>query len=80
MKKVFLSAAAIAVTFVALAFSPVEKNNALDDAQALKLVDLESEAGTCDTKYRTETDFSECNRIHTPPTEVEAKTSVLNNY
>lgn len=80
MKKVFLSAAAISVAFVAFAFAPAEKNDLLNDAQTLTEVELASETGICDAKYRTERDFSECNRITTPPSEVEIQTNILGKY
>lgn len=80
MKKIFISTAAIAVAFLTFAFSPVEKNNGMDNAQTLSQVDFEKESGICDTKYRVENDFSECNRITTLPSVLAVQSSILRKY
>lgn len=82
MKKVFLSAAAIAVVFATFAFSPADKNNLLDDAQAVTQQELKAETGTCDTKYKTQETFSECDRTHTdaPAPIRDIQERVLSEY
>lgn len=64
MRKSILSAAAIAVSFVAFAFAPVEKNNAMENALSYEIAELSSEAGTCSTRYKTQESFSECDVDH----------------
>ncbi|MEO1033803.1 MAG: hypothetical protein AAFX55_20640 [Bacteroidota bacterium] len=80
MKKVFLSVTAIAVAFVTFAFSPTEKNNLLDDAQTLSGFELARAAATCDTKYKTQETFTECDRVHTDPIEEEVQSEILGDY
>lgn len=80
MKKIIFSAAAISVTFVAFAFAPADKNNLLSEAQTLSEVEFTRESSFCDTKYRTEKDFSECNRITTLPSELEIQSNILGEY
>ncbi len=80
MKKVFLSAVAIAVVFVAFAFTPSEKNNLLDDAQVLSELEVARETGTCDTKYRVQETFSECDRVHTDPVIIKDKAEIIGGY
>jgi len=80
MKKVFLSTAAIAVAFMAFAFNPAEKNNSMDNVQVLSEMDLEKAAGFCDTKWRTQADFSECDRTTTPPDAIDAQSDILGDY
>lgn len=79
MKKVVLSVAAIATSFLAMSFAPVEKNANLSEAE-LDLVTVEIAAPGCSTKYKTEEDFSECQNTHTPVKEIEAQHSILNKY
>ncbi|UGU16861.1 hypothetical protein LS482_03075 [Sinomicrobium kalidii] len=65
MKKTILSAAAVALTFVAFAFTPDTKRNTLDNAGDFQVTDLNSAQSTCETRYRTQESFSECDRTHT---------------
>jgi hypothetical protein len=60
MKKMILSVAAIGVTFVAFAFAPVEKNNAMNNTITS---DFTSVAGTCDSRYQTSEGFTVCDRV-----------------
>lgn len=80
MKKVFLTTAAIAVALVSFAFSPAEKNDAIENALTLSEAELAVEAGFCDTKYRNQKDFSVCDRTTTAELEFEAQNRVLNKY
>lgn len=83
MKKMILSAAAIAVTFGFFAFTPVEKNNAMDNIEAFEVADLKSTTGTCSTRYKTNTTFSECDTEHfgeITQGQFEAQTGVLYKY
>ena len=83
MKKTILSAAAIAVTFVAFAFAPFEKNNALDNTLALEVTELSAEAGTCSTRYKTQESFSECDVHHFDKISqslFDAQNEVLHKY
>ncbi|WP_108115987.1 hypothetical protein [Kordia periserrulae] len=80
MKKMFSCAAVIAVAFATFAFSPADKNNLLDEAKAITQQELRAETGTCDTKYKTQETFSECDRIHTEPVEQETQSNILGGY
>ncbi len=64
MKKLILSAAAIAVTFGFFAFTPAEQNNVVNNAVT---TDANFVGGSCDTKYMTDVTFSKCNKTWTDP-------------
>lgn len=78
MKKMILTAAGIAATFVAFAFAPVEKNNAMDNT----FVATAEAAAGCDDFYKTYADASECWSTSTPekPKLAEAQRMVLYSY
>lgn len=78
MKKLILSTTAIAVTFVAFAFAPVEKNNAMDTNFVTNAVPT---AG-CDNFSASYRDATECWTKSTSETlELElAQLEVLNSY
>ncbi|KXX72614.1 hypothetical protein [Flammeovirga sp. SJP92] len=79
MKKVFLSATGIALTFVAFAFTPVQKNNSMGellDTQAMLAA-----AGKCSTKMETQNTFSKCDNTWTEDAlSPELMTDVLSKY
>jgi len=81
MRKIILSAAAIAVSFAVFAFVPVEKNNATENAIISDLGEWGAFAN-CSTKYKTETTFSECNNTHEQrySPQLEDEKEVLNKY
>lgn len=81
MKKLLYSAAAIAVSFGVFAFTPMEKNNNMDNA----IVDFVSDKEGCSEFYKTYKGASECWSTSTPtePTNnelVAAQRTVLNSY
>jgi hypothetical protein len=69
MKKIFLSAAVIAFTFVAFAFKPMAKNNSIDNPLTAATV---MSASTCTEYYETSFAFSKCYKTTTTEAEVEA--------
>ena len=52
----------------------------MDNVQILSEMDLEKAAGFCDTKWRTQADFSECDRTTTRPSEIATQNEILNSY
>ena len=79
MKKVTLSVVAIATTFLAMSFAPVEKNAEISEAD-LNSVAAEFALAACTTKYEVQQDFTRCDRDYVPPKEIEAQQSILNQY
>lgn len=81
MKKVFIFAAVISVAFATFAFSPADKNNLLDDAQALTELEVVAQTGTCDSKYKVNETFTECDTVHTGPAVIrQEQADVLGTY
>lgn len=77
MKKTIFSVAAIAATFMAFAFSPVEKNNDMDN---IFITNAEKEVG-CDEFSRTYREATECWTSSTLEPELQAaQREVLNSY
>jgi hypothetical protein len=79
MKKVIFFLTAIAIGFASLAFSPVEKNNSLDN---IVRTDVDLLGGRCDTRFNQDASFSKCQETWTETIEAELamQTNVLDNY
>jgi len=78
MKKSILTVAVIAVAFAGLAFMPVQKNNAMEEA--VITTGEKDKQPSCDYKYKTEKDFSECETKHGPLVPQGEEVDVLDKY
>lgn len=67
MKKLLIPVAAITIGLSSYAFTPVEKDNSLDNEVSSAAL----AAGRCDENYQTATTFSKCAKTWTEETEVE---------
>lgn len=72
-----LSAAAITASFLALAFTPAQKNNAMEEAVVIENAFF---GDRCETKYKTEVTFTACNETNTSDSDSEIASEVLAMY
>lgn len=77
MKKVILSAVAVAAAFMAFAFTPVTTNSAISNTITNA---VEVPAGKCETKYQTDVTFDKCNSSWTESATFQDQSSVLEKY
>jgi len=78
MNKSILTVAVIAVTFAGLAFMPVQKNNAMEEA--VITTDKDEQSPGCDYRYKTDKDFSECERTTPPSPDETEEVEILDKY
>jgi len=81
MKTPVLTVAAIAVAFAGLAFMPVQKNNAMEEAVISTDMDAEK-AGRCKTKFEKDVSFEKCSDewTETSDSEQDEQVDVLDKY
>ncbi len=82
MKKVTLSVVAVAISFMAFAFLPAGKKNAISNNV---ISEMDAATGTCDSRYQNHNTWEKCDRVFTEDLEpigggFQAQNEVLDKY